>query len=309
MIGTVLIPGAKAPKLLSRALVAQHAAGLGVRRRVDRPGRLRRDLAADVAPRSDLRRGGRRALLRRPTCRASCPHTSTYALTNATLSYALALADRGFARRRRARTRRCAAASTSRTARSWHPGRRAAGVRRSPRALTLDVEPARAVGTGRRSRRRRPPHRGQCFALRRTSSSAAGRRARVQAADDSVAPSSASSPARTQVPPAARSRAGSRGSRRAPAAARRTRPARPTSPSETRTSSTAKITCAGPLGGELGADALVEHRHVAAQTRRRPAASLPTRVRLARPSARAPRRRADATPRRPSRSSASCQSP
>ena len=95
VIGTVLIPGAKAPKLLSRALVAAM-----------RPGSALVDVSIDQ---------GGCAETSRPTSHhdpiyveegvvhycvtnmpGAVPHTATYALTNATLSYALALADRGF---------------------------------------------------------------------------------------------------------------------------------------------------------------------------------------------------------------------
>ncbi len=96
VVGTVLIPGAKAPKLIPRALV-----------RAMRPGSAIVDVSIDQ---------GGCAETSRPTSHhdpiyveegvvhycvtnmpGAVPHTSTYALTNATLSYALALADRGFA--------------------------------------------------------------------------------------------------------------------------------------------------------------------------------------------------------------------
>jgi alanine dehydrogenase len=95
VIGTVLIPGAKAPKLLTRATV-----------RSMRPGSALVDVSIDQ---------GGCAETSRPTSHhdptyveegvvhycvtnmpGAVPHTATYALTNATLSYALALADRGF---------------------------------------------------------------------------------------------------------------------------------------------------------------------------------------------------------------------
>jgi len=94
VIGTVLIPGALAPKLVSRALV-----------RAMRRGAALVDVSIDQ---------GGCAETSRPTTHAApiyveegvvhycvtnmpgiVPHTSTYALTNATLSYALALADQG----------------------------------------------------------------------------------------------------------------------------------------------------------------------------------------------------------------------
>jgi alanine dehydrogenase len=95
VVGTVLIPGAKAPKLLPRTLVASM-----------RPGSALVDVSIDQ---------GGCAETSRPTSHhdpiyleegvvhycvtnmpGAVPHTATYALTNTTLSYALALADRGF---------------------------------------------------------------------------------------------------------------------------------------------------------------------------------------------------------------------
>jgi alanine dehydrogenase len=95
VIGTVLIPGALAPKLIPRALV-----------RAMKRGAALVDISIDQ---------GGCAVTSRPTTHADptyveegvvhycvtnmpgvVPHTSTHALTNATLSYALALADHGF---------------------------------------------------------------------------------------------------------------------------------------------------------------------------------------------------------------------
>ncbi|MFJ2837225.1 alanine dehydrogenase [Nocardia sp. NPDC087230] len=95
VIGSVLVPGAKAPKLVSDELVA----GM-------RPGSVLVDIAVD--------QGGCFASTR-PTTHAdptfpvadslfycvanmpgAVPHTSTVALTNATLPYALAIADKGW---------------------------------------------------------------------------------------------------------------------------------------------------------------------------------------------------------------------
>ena len=95
VIGSVLIPGAKAPKLISRSLVQRM-----------KPGSAFVDISIDQ---------GGCAETSRPTTHlqpiyleedvvhycvtnmpASVPHTSTYALTNSTLSYGLELANRGF---------------------------------------------------------------------------------------------------------------------------------------------------------------------------------------------------------------------
>jgi alanine dehydrogenase len=97
VIGAVLIPGAKAPRLIARDLVAAM-----------RPGAALVDLSIDQ---------GGCAETSRPTTHANpiyreedvvhyavtnmpgiVPHTSTLALTNATLSYALELADHGLAK-------------------------------------------------------------------------------------------------------------------------------------------------------------------------------------------------------------------
>jgi alanine dehydrogenase len=94
VIGAVLIPGAKAPKLISRSLV-----------KLMKPGAALVDISID--------QGGCAETSRPTTHRhpiyieeevvhycvtnmpAIVPYTSTYALTNATLSYGLALADKG----------------------------------------------------------------------------------------------------------------------------------------------------------------------------------------------------------------------
>jgi alanine dehydrogenase len=95
VIGAVLIPGAKAPKLLARALV-----------KLMKPGAALVDICIDQ---------GGCAETSRPTTHhrpiyideevvhycvtnmpAIVPNTSTYALTNATLSYGLGIADKGF---------------------------------------------------------------------------------------------------------------------------------------------------------------------------------------------------------------------
>ena len=74
VIGAVLVPGAKAPKLVTREMIATHAAGQRRGRHRHRPGRLLRDQPADHPLRSDLRRGGRRALLRGQHPRRGRPH-------------------------------------------------------------------------------------------------------------------------------------------------------------------------------------------------------------------------------------------
>jgi len=131
VIGSVLIPGARAPRLLPRSLVGAM-----------RPGAALVDLSIDQ---------GGCAETSRPTTHAhptyveeevvhycvtnmpgAVPHTATFALTNATLSYALEIADRGFAEalRQNAALRR---ASNVLAGRVTHPGvAEAAGVPPTP---------------------------------------------------------------------------------------------------------------------------------------------------------------------------------
>ena len=95
VIGSVLIPGAQAPKLISRSLA----------RRM-KPGAAFVDIAIDQGGSAET---SRPTTLREPiyideevvhycvtNMPAIVPNTSTYALTNATLSYGLQLANRGF---------------------------------------------------------------------------------------------------------------------------------------------------------------------------------------------------------------------
>ena len=95
VIGSVLIPGAKAPKLISRSLVQRM-----------KPGSAFVDISIDQGGCAET---SRPTTHRQPiyveedvvhycvtNMPASVPHTSTYALTNSTLSYGLELANRGF---------------------------------------------------------------------------------------------------------------------------------------------------------------------------------------------------------------------
>jgi alanine dehydrogenase len=95
VIGSVLIPGAKAPKLVTNALVKKM-----------KPGSVLVDIAIDQGGCFEDSRPTTHA---EPTfkvhnsvfyCVANMPgavaHTSTYALTNATLNYAKAIANKGW---------------------------------------------------------------------------------------------------------------------------------------------------------------------------------------------------------------------
>ncbi len=94
VIGTVLVAGARAPRLLTRAMIARMKRGAALV-----------DLSIDQGGLSET---SRPTSHRRPiyiaqgvvhycvtNMPAIVPHTSTYALTNATLTYALELADHG----------------------------------------------------------------------------------------------------------------------------------------------------------------------------------------------------------------------
>jgi alanine dehydrogenase len=95
VIGAVLIPGAKAPKLVSNELVSQM-----------KPGSVLVDIAVDQGgcfedtrptthsdPTFEVHSSIFYCVANMP---GAVPHTSTYALTNATLPYTVALADHGW---------------------------------------------------------------------------------------------------------------------------------------------------------------------------------------------------------------------
>ena len=92
----MLVPGAKAPKLVSDDLVSRMKPGAVLVDIADRPGRL---LRVDARPttHSDPTFKVHDSLF---YCVANMPgavpHTSTYALTNVTLPYAVRIADLGW---------------------------------------------------------------------------------------------------------------------------------------------------------------------------------------------------------------------
>ena len=95
VIGAVLIPGAAAPKLVTREMIASMKQRRGGRRHRDRPGRLLRDVARDHSLRPHLRGRWRGPLLRCQHAGRGC-RTSTFALNNATLPFVLAIASQGW---------------------------------------------------------------------------------------------------------------------------------------------------------------------------------------------------------------------
>ncbi|MFD3592959.1 alanine dehydrogenase [Nocardia sp. NPDC058640] len=97
VIGAVLIPGAAAPKLVSNELVAQMKPGsVLVDIAVDQGGCFEDTRATTHAdPTYQVHQSTFYCVANMP---GSVPHTSTYALTNATLPYAVALANKGWER-------------------------------------------------------------------------------------------------------------------------------------------------------------------------------------------------------------------
>ncbi len=98
VIGAVLLPGAAAPRLVSRETVARMRPGSVHGRCRDRPGRLLRDLAA--RPRTPTRPIVVDGVVH--YCVTNMPgavaRTSTFALNNATLPFTLQIADKGWQR-------------------------------------------------------------------------------------------------------------------------------------------------------------------------------------------------------------------
>jgi alanine dehydrogenase len=95
VIGTVLIPGARAPRLLPRSLVGAMRPGAAlVDVSIDQGGCADTSRATTHADPIYLEEGVvHYAVANMP---GVVPYTSTFALTNATLSYALEIADHGF---------------------------------------------------------------------------------------------------------------------------------------------------------------------------------------------------------------------
>ena len=72
VIGAVLVPGARAPKLVTQRDAAADEAGRGARRRRDRSGRMLRDVACHHAFGADLRGRRRSCTTASRTCPARC---------------------------------------------------------------------------------------------------------------------------------------------------------------------------------------------------------------------------------------------
>ena len=128
VIGSVLIPGEKAPKLVTDAMVATMKPGLGARRHRDRSGRMLRGLAPDDARRPDLRRARHHLLLRGEHAGRGARHLDPRAHQRDAARTSSRSPTRAGARRSPT-TRRSRSASTSTTARSR--------TRASPRAFGM----------------------------------------------------------------------------------------------------------------------------------------------------------------------------
>jgi alanine dehydrogenase len=95
VIGAVLIPGARAPRLLSRAqIAAMRPATAFVDLSIDQGGTAETSHPTTHAVPTYIEEGVVHYCV--TNMPGMVPHTATFALTNATLSYALALADQGF---------------------------------------------------------------------------------------------------------------------------------------------------------------------------------------------------------------------
>ena len=94
VIGAVLVPGARAPRLISAKMVARMRRGAAIVDLSIDQGGIAETSAPTTHGRPTFIRGGvvHYCVTNMP---AMVPHTSTYALTNATLSYALEIADHG----------------------------------------------------------------------------------------------------------------------------------------------------------------------------------------------------------------------
>jgi alanine dehydrogenase len=94
VIGAVLVPGALAPKLITAAMVAKMKRGAAiVDLSIDQGGTAETSRPTTHAKPTFVRDGVVHYCV--TNMPGAVPHTSTYALTNATLSYALDIADRG----------------------------------------------------------------------------------------------------------------------------------------------------------------------------------------------------------------------
>ena len=127
VIGAVLVPGARAPRLITAAMVAKMKRGRRDRRSLDRPGRRRRDFACDHSRQADLHPRGRGPLLRDQYARRGA------AYLHLRLDQRDALLRAGNRRSRRARSGRAESGDPPRPQHLRRPSR-ASRRRRRPQA-------------------------------------------------------------------------------------------------------------------------------------------------------------------------------
>ena len=149
VIGAVLVHGGRAPHVVTREqlkLMKRHAVLVDVS--IDQGGCFETSRPTTHS-RSDVR-GGEITHYCVTNMPGAVPITSTYALTNATLPYVLALAEHGVERGARARSR--PAHGAERAPRRDHPPGRGGSARRSPgRAWRVIEQPLRRRSTWRPS--------------------------------------------------------------------------------------------------------------------------------------------------------------
>jgi alanine dehydrogenase len=94
VIGTVLIPGARAPKLVTREMVASMRPGsVAIDISIDQGGCFETSRMTTHSDPTYVEEGVVHCCV--GNMPGAVPNTSTYALTNVTMPYALAIADRG----------------------------------------------------------------------------------------------------------------------------------------------------------------------------------------------------------------------
>ena len=142
----MLIPGASAPKLVRREMIANMKRGaVVVDVAIDQGGCFETSHATTHTEPIYFVDGVLHYCV--SNMPAAVPHTSTFALTNATFPYLLELANHGLETRLRAASRRCAKASipitaTSRTT-AWPSRRAASGANWPPWSKLASMPTAR----------------------------------------------------------------------------------------------------------------------------------------------------------------------
>ena len=164
VIGAVLVPGAQAPKLVTREHAGLMKPRLGARRRRDRPGRLLRDLPPRPPTPTRPTWSTGSSTTASPTCRAPCRSPRRARSRTPRSRTSSSLADQGFDARHRTFTcprarrqrRRGPGHLGARCRGSWSPVRPACRARRQ-RGVVVKKLPSRGLeraGSARGRRRR-----------------------------------------------------------------------------------------------------------------------------------------------------------